>query len=72
MSDPIIKVRAAGNGYTATCNGKRASCTWSHEQAAKSVAQKCYGEKAGVAPDYLQDGDVAAGTQYRYHVTHNH
>lgn len=71
MKSATIRVRDAMGGYAATLQGKRATCAWSHEEAARRVARKVYGEKAEVTADYLRDGDVAAGVKYRYHVAHN-
>jgi len=51
--------------------GQRATCTWSHEEAARRVARKVYGDQVDVVNDYLTDDDVKAGVEYRYHVTHN-
>ncbi|GHB24193.1 hypothetical protein [Salinicola rhizosphaerae] len=70
METATIRVRSAMGGYAATLRGQRATCTWSHEEAARKVARKVYGDKVDVVNDYLRDGDVAAGIQYRYHVTH--
>ncbi|WP_342596340.1 hypothetical protein AAGT95_09590 [Salinicola lusitanus] len=71
MDTATIRVRPAMGGYAATLKGKRATCTWSHEEAARRVARKVYGGKVDVVNDYLRDSDVAAGIQYRYHVTHH-
>lgn len=70
MKSTMIRVRDAMGGYAATLQGKRATCSWSHEEAARRVAQKVYGDQVDVVNDYLRDGDVAAGIKYRYHVTH--
>ncbi|WIX31221.1 hypothetical protein QO259_10275 [Salinicola sp. JS01] len=70
MTSLTIRVRDAMGGYAATLHGKRATCAWSHEEAARRVARKVYGEAVDVKPDYLRHSDVAAGVRYRYHVTH--
>lgn len=57
-------------GYAATLKGQRATCAWSHEEAARRVARKIYGEQVDVVSDYLTEADVQAGVKYRYHVTH--
>jgi len=70
MKSATIRVRDAMGGYAATLQGQRATCAWSHEEAARKVARKVYGDKVDVVNDYLRDDDVAAGIKYRYHVTH--
>jgi hypothetical protein len=56
-------------GFVATLRGQRSAAT-NHRDAALSLARRVYGEKITVRTDYLRDRDVAAGVQYRYHVTH--
>lgn len=70
MKSATIRVRPALGGYAATLRGKRATCTWSHKEAARKVARKVYGDQVDVVNDYLTDADVRAGVQFRYHVTH--
>ncbi|WIX34931.1 hypothetical protein QO259_09930 [Salinicola sp. JS01] len=70
MKSATVRVRDAIGGYAATLQGQRATCAWSHEEAARRVAQKVYGDTVDVVNDYLRDSDVAAGVRYRYHITH--
>lgn len=70
MTSAPIRVRHAIGGYAATLKGKRATCAYSHEEAARRVARKVYGEQVNVTTGDLRDGDAVAGIQYRYHITH--
>lgn len=71
MKSATIRVRSAIGGYAASLKGKRATCAWSHKEAARRVAQKVYGDKVDVTSGYLTEADIKAGVQYRYHVTHS-
>ncbi|MBB3231728.1 hypothetical protein [Halomonas stenophila] len=54
--------RAGGDGYAASGGGKRATCTWSQEEAAKRVAGKLYGEGGfELFPAELTERDAEKG-----------
>lgn len=64
-----IRVSPAMGGFVATLRGQRATGT-THREAALAVARQVYGPRVNVVNDYLRHSDVAAGIQYRYHITH--
>ncbi|MCY1408136.1 hypothetical protein D3C76_654870 [compost metagenome] len=41
-----FNLRRDGDGYTASCRGQSASCTWSREVCAKRLGQKLYPDAA--------------------------
>ncbi|MDR5857928.1 hypothetical protein FZZ93_02540 [Halomonas eurihalina] len=61
MTATRIRIRRHGDGYAASGGGKRATCSWSREEAARRVAFKLYGETFELrydaeAVDALPDG----------------